>query len=596
MKTSTAAQLSAIQSDSFRILVLAGPGSGKTQTSVDRVKRLVEAGTHPGKICAITFTNNAAREFEKRVGKWSEPVQGSRLLSIDHGLGFCGTLHGFALRGLRKYGHTWGYGERIAVIDENAMAELLLSKAKSLGCKATLKDILEVKTKGPLVKGGTGLFVSPIELVISGYYEDLREGGLVDFDSLLSEFLLMITKDTEAQRALADEFGHLFVDEVQDSAAIDWQIYDALLMPYKFFVGDPDQAIYSFRGGRVDEMMRRAKSKTFEVIRLEENFRSHSEICEAANWLIANNTNRIEKKTISAKGAGGHIGILPADANEGAEISRVSGIISRLTLINCSDFIPVITGGATAFHPGEIAILARTNDIVNAYRRSLKATGIPVAEQAKTTVPPDWHWARSFVEFSVNPENDTLAYFLLIAMQTRRGVAEVDARATAHRQRQEAALAGVSINQRIMKHTKGNLGTITATLIGAGASKETHMKVLEIMRSLRDDAQLVDLALAMGQASEPVESKKQGVTVTTMHGAKGLEFDVVFIVGAEDEITPSRRNSQTAADIEEERRLFFVAVTRARKALYIAHAASRVTPWKQIQQQHPSRFIAELLP
>lgn len=588
MKTSTAAQICAIQSDSFRILVLAGPGSGKTQTSVDRVKRLVEAGTHPGKICAITFTNNAAREFEHRVGKWSEPVQGSRLLSIDHGLGYVGTLHGFALRGLRKYGHTWGYGERIAVIDENAMAELLLSKAKSLNCKATLKDILEVKAQGSRAKGEKGLFASPIELVLSGYYEDLREGGLVDFDSLLSEFLLMINKDEMVRRQLAEEFGHLFVDEVQDSAAIDWQIYDALLMPYKFFVGDPDQAIYSFRGGRVDEMMRRAKSKSFEVIRLEENFRSHSEICEAANWLIANNTDRIAKKTISAKGAGGEIITIEACANEGAEIGTVTKAIKFL--------ITPLAGLPSEHKPEEIAVLGRTNDIVNNFRRSLKATGIQVAEQAKTTVPPDWRWAKAFVEFLVNPENDTLAYFYLIAMQTRRGVAESDARATAHRQRKEAAQAGVSINQHIMKHTKGDLATVAAALTGAGCSRESFMKVTELRRSLPEDAQLVDLALAMNRASDPVESKKQGVTVTTMHGAKGLEFDVVFIVGAEDEIIPGRRKSQTAADIEEERRLFFVAVTRARKALYIAHAASRVTPWKQIQQQHPSRFIAELLP
>lgn len=586
MKNYTAAQTQAIESDSNRILVIAGPGSGKTQTSVERVKRLIHGGVYAGKICAITFTNAAAREFEKRTINALREIYGCTT-DGNFVTGYCGTLHGFALRCLKKYGHTWGYGERIAIIDEEATAELIMSKAKSLGCKSKLADLLEIKTKG-LSKERRQL--TPAELVIAGYYEDLREAGIVDFDSLLSEFLILLQKDKTAAGAILTEFSHLFVDEVQDSAEIDWQIYDALSIENKFFVGDPDQAIYSFRGGRVEELMKRSR-KGYEVISLQENFRSHSEVCDAANKLIAHNNNRIFKKTLSSSGKGGFVGTLAIAENEGAEIAGVSNAIKFLTTRH--DHI-----GEPDEPPfSEIAILARTNAICSAYRNALKATGIPVDEPARIKKPRDWAYARSIVELLVNPENDTLAYFFLIARGIHKGnLNESIARADAHKWRQGAALSGISINQYTLKLTKIKAVQVPAALTGMGISRESYMSVVELLKQLPQDAAMVDLALAMGREGEITESKKQGVMITTMHGAKGLEFDVVFIVGAEEEICPGKRKTQTAADIEEERRLFFVAVTRARKALYIAHAASRVTPWREIQQHFPSRFLKELLP
>lgn len=559
MKTNTPAQQSAIDSNAAAILCIAGAGSGKSSTLVNRIKRLIADGVDPKGIVAISFTNAASNVLQERLG--------------DVQLGANSTLHGFALRMLKEYGANIGYGERIALIDEDASADLMASKAQSLGCKAKLKDLLILK--GCEFSTSGRLWID--QTVVMAYRQELRESGLVDFDGLLREFFRMLSIDGKQLEGI---WSHLFVDEVQDSSAIDWALYYGMPMPNKFFVGDPDQAIYSFRGGNVGMMNAYANNDHVELIMLEDNFRSRAEICDAANLLIKQNTGRIHKETKSVKGPGGGVQLIPVALNEGEEIGRVIGTIQRWTPENRFN---------------EVAVLARTNALCATFRDALKAAALPVKEAPKSDLPKDWTLARALVELLVQPENDALAYFYLLRCGTANGLSEQDARAKAHKTKLQAQQAGASIMEFI-----GGMQRVTQwaqlapILIRERISAETCMKIAELQRELPPGAGLLDLALAMNQ-TEAEKQTGEGITVTTYHGAKGREWDVVFLVGTEEEAF--LRKSDTPADIEEARRLFYVGLTRARQSVFISHAKQRKVVYgkfTQIQQRSPSRFISEL--
>lgn len=592
MKTRTASQSGAILCPDPEILLLAGPGSGKTTTTVARINRIIDDGTDPQGIVALTFTNAAARELEDRIEKATPQ---SAILTRKR-LGYVGTLHGFALRMLKEHGGEFGYGDRLSIISPESAADLLESKAKALGCKMPIDKLLERKGQTKRPEKATEL----PDVVIASFYADLREAGIVDFDVLLSEFDRFVQSGGFVKLAAKHpypRFTHLFVDEVQDSSPIDWAIYRGMAIANKFYVGDPDQAIYGFRGGDVGEMMIEASftknpprnGPTVTVLKLEENFRSHTEICEAANRLIAHNVQRLPKETISALGKGGTVHAPAEFLNEGEEIGQVTRWIQQM--LNGSEHSEPMLPRPS------IAILCRNNALVAQFQRTLVAVGLPVIARDRSNLPRDWGFARALVEFLVHPENDTLAFFYLVAKWMREGRTQLTARANAHEIKRSAAAAGKTINDFVpylQFPANAKATDAGAILRQEGASLEATMIIVEKLKELPDDADMLTLALSLGAVHDKEEKPlvDEGVTITTIHGAKGREFDVVFVTGCEDEFMPGQRKD---ADIEEERRLMFVAITRARKYLYITSAAQRVTAWKAIANHTPSRFIKELM-
>ncbi len=519
----------------------------------------------------MTFTNAAARELEYRLGYREEP--GNEMQRI----GYCGTLHGFALRCLKRYGGSDGYGEGMSVINPEASEVLLESINRSVGNgKLTIKAILEEKARGRKEKPET-----PAEIVVAAYYREIRAAGIVDFDGLLTEFFRLLS-DPDARSfraAIAAEFDHLLGDEVQDSGNLDWGIFRLLPIANKFFVGDPDQSIYKFRGADVSEIVLAASDKTVEVIKLEDNFRSLSRITTAAQALIEHNENRVAKATISRRGVGG-LFFAKVFESAGDELADVAGAI-RLEIAGSRD-------------PEEIAVLLRTNALAREFAVGLDEAGIPVAASQRVDLPPDFGRVRALVSYLCNPANDTLGYFFVVASLEASGVEPKAASAQAHVLRQNALLARKSINDFAYGFPRNVPADAAPAILKAhGATHESLMLVAEKLRDLPDGRGMLELAAALGGALDsPAERALvgKGVKVLTIHAAKGREFDTVFLPAFEDEAIPGRRKD---CDVEEERRLAYVAMTRAKRQICASSSKRRPTEWQGVQPRTPIRFLKE---
>lgn len=584
MKNPTLDQQMAILADDKTIVAIAGPGSGKTATLVARITRLLDSGILPAEIVALTYTNAAANELRNRLIDAERTRRdldsGAEDPEID--LGFVGTRHSFALRMLKEHGAAFGYGARVALISPESALDLLQSKAKTLGCKAPIAALLGMKAAG--VKRTPGAFDLATVTVLS-YLDDMKAGGIVDYDILLQEFEELLRVDAFAD-AIEKRFTHFFADEVQDNAPGDWRIDELLPIRHKCFVGDPDQAIYSFRGGRVREMLAAAERPGTLKIVLAENFRSHSEICEAAQRLIERNRVRFHKETRSVRGPGGSVTLLDASDTDGEEVARV---IRRIKELYC-------------YGRPSIAVLARTNDTGALFREGLAGAGIEVVEAKRSNLPADWARARAIVELCVAPDNDALAFFYLVADGESVGRSPKAARTIAHAARKDAAAAGISLNAYAIKFSAVSRGeSVLAVLQAYNVSRESRAIIAEQYRELGRDPSALDLSLAVAQLRNYYsEGEGDGVRVMTIHAAKGREFDAVFVVGFEDESIPGRAGGLTVLEdakdaLEEERRLAYVAITRARQQLFLSFSRSRVSKWGGNQGRRPSRFLREIL-
>lgn len=582
----TVAQRAAVESDAPNILCVAGPGSGKTTVITQRIRRLVHEGVDPAGIVAFTYTNAAARNLEERLGTFAASPNGDESVPYIDALirlGYSGTIHGFCLRMLKQHGSVLGYGEKTGVIDAEASLELLTAKANLLKVKTPIKRLAELASLGrrPWNKGNQ---MTKDELVVSSYHEELREAGLLDFDLILTEFLRLV-EDPLYHDVFRFGFSHLFVDERQDSSEVDGKIFDALPIPNKFSVGDPDQSLYGFRGGRPDLMADYSARPGVETLLLEANFRCRANICTVANDLICHNEKRIAKVTRSAvEGSGGCVVHLRRAGNEGEELQNVVMMIQDLI--------------ASGREPDEIAVLARSNAIANSFREAIESAGLRVAAAPKSDLPKDWALARAYVEFAAQPSNDTLAFFYLVAMFKHKDVgSDLDCRNKARDIQRDANRRGISVNEQWFKQPPGMTpAEIGPMLDAADLCMETQMIIAEKIKALPAGSGLTELALEVAKAKEPEGlPPSDGITVSTIHGAKGREWDVVFLVGLEDEVIPGTAKDR---DVEEERRVLYVGITRARELVYLSNAGSRRATWgnRPIIVHKPSRFLAEVLP
>jgi DNA helicase-2/ATP-dependent DNA helicase PcrA len=545
-------QLQAINCSKKVVIVPAGPGSGKSHTLVGRiVKRAKERYTDPARIAVMTFTNNAARVFAERLAKHKIRV------------GYMGTLHGYCMRLIQDYGSLLGYRQGFVSITTDEAAALLLDQIKTeLRKKITDKE-LEARES------------NDAKLIWQEYDFRLKRANMVDYDGILRDGLALLKRDSVKQLAQVDE---LLVDERQDSGAIDTQIFWEIPATTRFFVGDVDQCIFGFRGARPDLFVDEATIEGW--ISLEKNYRSDKEICRVANNLIAHNKNRVPKTIKPMSKEDGQV-IGHSFKRDGDEIYGVWSHIKEEALNSCLY--------------SDMAVLCRTNAIADKFRETLRGLGVPIAGGERQRMPDDWAFALSLIGLQMDPANDFHAESILRA----RGIPQDKI----NELKTKAAKDGRYLSTvSLLPNTRPASVIDGMIILNALLSRESFNLIASRVKVLPDNSTLSDLLVDLWHRDGWTEQKKNGdpgLTVTTIHGAKGSEWSVVFMVAMEEGVFPSKQSMQMVPEeiadfgIEEERRLCFVGVTRAKHRLYLTWVRKRTAFFKTTDQQ-PSRFLAEM--
>lgn len=542
-----AIQQKVVDSDSDYITVTAGPGSGKTTTAIARICRLIKDGCSPAKIVAITFTNTAAREIELRL---------SKQMGGTIALGYAGTLHGFLLRMMQASAKLIGYQPGITVIDDSDKEKAIAALIKSHRWNGSKTEILKQIAAGPFNEGKR-----KEEILARDYYAGLRRANSMDFDAILFYGLELVNKIGPL------DYLHLFVDEYQDSGELDAVIYHALQIKNRVFIGDSDQSIFGFRGARPDIMVAQMESERGYKFVLQENYRCGRNICDAANRLISHNVNRFPKVTISATPYEGAV-YVRAFETAVSEMNYIAGEIER-----------------SMKDPEDFAVLTRSNGHAREIASFLEAVGIKVARKSARCYPNGWHQLIALLKFLSNPDNDELAADWLTC---------ISGEPAAKNARKKAAEGFTSINQ-ILFRIKSPLTLLAADsyIRESNLSPEALSYAFRAAQRLHDpkNASVAELLYMLNTEDLSDEAEQPGVTVCTIHKAKGREWDTVYMPGVEQGQLPI---TGERGDIEEERRLAFVGVTRAKRALIISHCQRRTKEWKGEVIQTPSQFILEI--
>ena len=641
-------QLEAVQTIEGPLLVLAGAGSGKTRVITFRIVHLIEAcGVRPEQILAVTFTNKAAGEMKSRVLGMLDPRlrTGSPLIS---------TFHSLCVRILRRNINKMnaGYTRDFTIYDTDdqlrvvrGIAKDLNIEDKSLTPRQALSAISWEKNRGvsPAAYANREHVTERTEKIarIFKLYEDrLRGSNALDFDDLLIKTVVLLSNVPEVRSYYHERFRHVMVDEFQDTNGIQYELTrliaagstenvhgqekrDALWRGRSFcVVGDIDQSVYGFRGSDFNIIL--GFQHDFEgtrLIKLEQNYRSTQTILEAANGVIAKNQRRLPKNLYATPelGAGEKIGYYQSFDGDG-EASFVAEKIQE----------------HLAHSPGtRCAVLYRTNAQSRLFEEALRRRnvsynivgGFSFYERAEVKD------VIAYLKLAMNP-NDDVAMARVINTPPR-GIGKTTLEALAEQQRNLGlsfweALAVAVERRELQPRTISALEAFRRVVISLGelvAAGETpsevikaatmdtgYVRALQEERSVEAEGRLLnieELVSAAVEAEEKGESLRDfidyaalvsdtdqyrpdaQVTLLTMHSAKGLEFPVVFIAGLEEGLFPHSRAFENAEDLEEERRLCYVGITRAQKHLYITHAMQRRI-WGEEQPAEPSRFLNEI--
>lgn len=551
-------QWAAIDSDRNTTIVPAGPGSGKSRTLVGRVIRLVKCGIDPARIVILTFTNGGADVFSQRLSD-----QGIR------GIGYMGTLHGYGMKIIQRFGKSIGYRPNtVSIVTEEAKMILLEEINETLGKKLTKKALLAPPE------------TTDQRLIWAEYGHRIKRANMVDYDGILTDTLLLLKLES-VKNAL--DVSELLVDERQDSGLIDRDIYWEIPAKSRFFVGDIDQCIYAFRGAAPEFFL--SEIESYGAFPLELNYRSDFQICNAANKLIAHNRLRADKKIVPVSELPGTVAFNEY-AHEGDEIYGVWSEIKQAM------------ANPTGLHPidsDEIAVLARTNMIADKARETLRGLGLIIKGGQRVRVPSDWPFVITCLSMMVDPANDLHAEsFLRARGDSNEKIKEWKLKAL--QENKTLATAATLPNMRPASVVDG-----LQNLVLLGVSDESMELVRQRAGAIPgdEDITLSDLLTDLFRTDKwENEDKFAGVTVSTIHAAKGKEWAMVFVIGMEEGIFPVLKKDDDArigaARLEEERRLCFVAVTRAKRSLILSCAQQR-TMFFKTHDQTKSRFIVELM-
>ena len=627
-------QFNAVTAEPGPLLVLAGAGSGKTRTLTYRVAYLLSQGVKPSEILLLTFTNKAAKEMLHRV---------QELTGIEPGRFWGGTFHSIGHRALRIYGEAVDLPRNFTILDADE-SESLLKQVVETEDKMFFKDKTNPRP-GPLfnvisLARNTQLaFDATVEKNFAQYSEikhvfapfaasyakKKREQNVVDYDDLLELWLALLTKVPEVAEYFAHRFRHVLVDEYQDTNTIQSQIVDRLGLHHRIMaVGDDAQCIYSWRGADFENIMTFPDRHPGTVIhRIETNYRSTPEILALANGvLLAQPKGRhFDKELRAARAHSTKPYVMQAmDDREQAEF-----IIKRIRSL-------IEDEGVSA---NEIAILYRSHFLALETQLALSKAGITYSITSGVKFFERQHVRDlvALITFVYNPANASAWHRIAILLPKigEKGAQKIFTAASDHARLMQkdliAALATDDVKSKVPKDAKEEWDSFCTSLAEVAEYMRTDKpaKAVEIavdgwygdylrgafadyidrldeLKAMIGFAQrydnmqdlLAQIVLLNGETSDrQVDPDAEAVKLTTVHQAKGLEYDVVFIIGLADGQFPGRRSIE-AGDVEEERRLFYVAVTRARNELYLCYprVASRAGPGGMLLS--PSRFLTEI--
>jgi DNA helicase-2/ATP-dependent DNA helicase PcrA len=614
------------------LLVLAGAGSGKTRVVTTRVAHLLSRGVASERILAVTFTNKAADEMRERVQRMAGSAAQGVILSTFHSLGLELLREEAARRRRRSFFAILDQGDQVGVVREILRR---LSAGRSLDAWALLERISRYKNA----------FLTPRDLpepkdeydevaaqVYPAYLDALRAQSARDFDDLICEPVRLLERDAAARQHWQERFRYLHVDEYQDTSPAQLRLV-ALLAGARqnlCVVGDDDQSIYGWRGADVRNILEfTTHFPNAQVVKLEENYRSTRVILDAANGVIAKNEARLGKRLRTARSGGDLIQsvVTPTAEEEAAFLVRE---IKALL--------------AEGRQPRDLAVLFRAANVSRPFEEALREAEIPfrVVGGSQFYARKEVKDALAYLRVLVEPRDELSLRRILNYPARGIGPVTVEAATRLAEERHVsfasalALLPGDSGGARVVrdflallaqsrKAARGlPLAQVAAELfekVGlrqdlaeASSTGEAAQRrwggVLDLLRSVgrfeerRSKAelphylQLLALRNADEDAAEPSASS-DAVTLSTLHGAKGLEFPVVFLVAFEEDILPHLRTLQSRApdaipgDLSEERRLCYVGITRARDRLYLTRAATR-SQRGSAAQRTPSRFLADI--
>ena len=644
-------QRSAVEAVEGPVLIVAGAGSGKTKVLTSRVAYLLASGVDPARILALTFTKKAAGEMKERIAVMVGERRARRVVM--------GTFHSVFVRFLREYAEFLGYPQQFTIYDTSdstsaikvCLKELHLEQDKNYKPKDVLGRISNAKNnlvtwdryalREDLLAADRKAQRARMADLYKLYQQKLKSSGVMDFDDILVNMNILLRDNPEALHVLATRFDYIMVDEYQDTNFSQYIILKKLASVRRNIcvVGDDSQSIYAFRGAKIENILNFRKDyPDCKIVRLERNYRSTRTIVDAANSVIAHNEGRIPKECYSEGDAGEKIRVLDCmtDAEESALV--VQEIVDRMR--------------HDAAQYRDFAILYRTNSQSRSLEETLRRRNIPYMiysgnsffERAEVKDLMAWF------KLAVNPGDDE--GFKRAVGKPSRGIGDTTLAALETFARQKGlSLFRAAYSEELLTVLREaavrKLREFCALVSGFAAAAQTQ-DAAELAKRIADDSglypfykadtsvegmsrtanveelinsvaayvdEIVEEAqdngdeppvVTLGEYLENVsllssvdiqedEDDSNRVALMTVHSAKGLEFPYVLIVGLEENLFPSVNMLSRAQDIEEERRLFYVAITRAKKDVVLSHCYDRMRNGRH-EQNTISRFVREIDP
>lgn len=637
------AQYEAVTTIHGPLMVLAGAGSGKTRVLTMRIAHIITNGIDPFNILALTFTNKAAHEMKTRI---ATVVGDSDAKSL-----WMGTFHSVFARILRSEAHHLGFPSNFTIYDQQDALNVLKKVLKDMNIdsdvykpkkvqgrisqyKNNLITVRAYYNNPELIEADERANMKHMGQIYQKYVEECFKNGAMDFDDLLLRTNELLTRFPEVLAKYQDRFRYILVDEYQDTNHSQYLIVKALASKFENIcvVGDDAQSIYSFRGANIQNILNFKKDYPEAVtVSLEQNYRSTQNIVNAANTVIANNLQQFKKNIFSANDVGEKIKVYRA-LSDADEANFVAGHIWELHNFHQKKF-------------SDFAILYRTNSQTRAFEDALRKKNIPYHINGGLSFyqRKEIKDLLAYLRILVN-ENDSEALTRIINYPTRgigettqnklivyadsqgQSIAQILDNLVFHSPflgLNNSALTKINDFWQMIKAFQVMLKTENAYSVAMEVAKKSGiLKVLkedqtpegisrleniqELMNSMQgfidEQIQLEDgnpslsyflENIALSSDTQETNNEEEQVSLMTIHLSKGLEFPIVYLVGLEENLFPSFMSSSSREELEEERRLFYVALTRAEKQAVLTYATSRFQ-WGKITDAEPSRFLSEI--